>query len=71
VTDTLPSSSELDAARRLRRYFTALTEAGFSRDEALQLLIALVVADQSGGFVRRVHADTHSRDGHVTLEAKP
>jgi hypothetical protein len=27
--------------------------------------------DEYGGFVRRVHADTHSRDGHVTIEAKP
>jgi hypothetical protein len=27
--------------------------------------------DEYGGYVQRIHADTHRKDGQVTLEAKP
>jgi hypothetical protein len=41
----LPTGSELAAAEQLHAWHAALVAAGFSRDEALQLLIALIVAE--------------------------
>lgn len=43
VDDHIPTGSERAAAQQLHAHYLALVEAGFSRREALQIVIALIV----------------------------